>query len=159
MPYSELFDLILDNLKKAIFPEEWLDIDLALSKHEIFTMMQLERKGEITMTQLAEYVNVSMSTATGIVDRLVKNGYLSRNRTETDRRIVMITLTDKAKNLIADIKTIGTNYLTLVGDSLTEEERAFLYRIFTKIIGILNTNQDSISTKSEQDTVSRIPIE
>ncbi|MBN1758708.1 MAG: MarR family transcriptional regulator [Chitinispirillaceae bacterium] len=159
MADSEILDLIFDNVKKVIFPEEWIEIDLTLSKHELFTLMLVERKGEITMSQIAAYVNVSMSTATGIVDRLVKNGFLVRNRTETDRRIVIISLTEKAKKLVAEIQGIATRYITLIGESLSDEEKKFLFGIFTKIIGVLNMKRDEIAPKEEKAAINRITIE
>jgi DNA-binding MarR family transcriptional regulator len=159
MVYSEIVDLLLDNVKKIIFPEEWIKIDLTLSKHELFTLMLVERKGEISMSRIAEYVNVSMSTATGIVDRLVKNGFLVRNRTETDRRIVMISLTKKAEKVIEEIKSIGTRYISLVGDALTAEERAFIYSIFMKIISVINNDQQITEKSDNSEKLQRVVIE
>jgi DNA-binding MarR family transcriptional regulator len=79
-----------------------------------------------------------MSTATGIVDRLVKNGYLERNRSDSDRRVVRIRLTDKGKALAGQIRNLGTRYFEMISDALTEEERAFLFKIMTKIMGVIN---------------------
>jgi MarR family transcriptional regulator, organic hydroperoxide resistance regulator len=135
---SQIWDLIFESIKKLVFPEEWLKVDLALSKQEVFALMLLERRGEIIMSKIACYVNVSMSTATGIVDRLVKNGYLERSRSDSDRRVVMIRLTEKGKSLAGQIKNLGTRYLETVSNALTEEERAFLFKIMTKIIGVIN---------------------
>lgn len=159
MIYSEIMDLVFDNLKKIVFPEEWLNIDMTLSKHEVFTLMLVDRRGEIIMSQIADYVNVSMSTATGIVDRLVKNGFLERNRIESDRRIVMITLTEKAKNLVNDIKNIGSRYFSLVSDALTEEERTFMYKLFLKIMGIINKHHANTPEATDNLEVKRIAID
>ena len=158
MLYTEIMDLIIDNLKKVVFPEEWLHIDLTLSKHELFTLLLVDRRGAIIMSQIADYVNVSMSTATGIVDRLVKNGFLERSRTDSDRRIVMISLTEKARNLLAELKNIGSGYFNLVSDALTSEERDFLFSIFMKIIGIINENQAAVKEKQPEPGIKKIAI-
>ena len=160
MNYTEISDLILDNLKRIIFPEEWLKIDLTFSKQEIFTLMLVERKGEIIMSQIAEYVNVPMSTATGIVDRLVKNGYLERNRSDSDRRIVLIKLTDKAKTVVNEIKNLGSKYFSIIYESLSDEERAFLSKIITKVINSIN-KQESVDKKEEfsESQIRKIEIE
>jgi MarR family transcriptional regulator, organic hydroperoxide resistance regulator len=100
-----------------------------------------------------------MSTATGIVDRLVKNGFLVRNRTETDRRIVMISLTKKAEKVIEEIKSIGTRYISLVGDALTAEERAFMYSIFMKIISVINNDQQITEKSDNSEKLQRVVIE
>lgn len=160
MNTSQIMDLFIDNIKKVVFPEEWISIDLALSKQEIFILMLVERSGEIIMSKVAEYVNVSMSTATGIVDRLVKNGYLERNRSESDRRVVMIKLTEKAKQVVNEIKSIGTDLFNRVADALSTEEREFLGRIAVKVIGELSKNSASAREgRDEAAKITRIEIE
>ena len=138
MDFGYVWDLLFDNIKKFVFPEEWLKVDLAFSKQEVFALILLERRGEIIMSDIAGYVNVSMSTATGIVDRLVKNGYVERNRGDSDRRVVMIRLTEKGKSFADQIKNLGTRYFERISDALTEEERAFLFRIFSKVMGVIS---------------------
>lgn len=141
-------DLLLDNLKKMVFPEEWIDLDMALSKQEFFALLLMSRHGEIIMSQVAEYVNISMSTATGIIDRLVKNGYCSRRRSESDRRVVMIALTEKAEKIIADIKNIGEDYFKRVTNALSAEEQQFLFSIITKIFTVLS-DETAAGTKNK----------
>jgi DNA-binding MarR family transcriptional regulator len=158
--YTEISDIIFDNIKKVIFPEEWLKIDLSLSKHELFTLMIVDRRGEIIMSHIADYVNIPMSTATGIVDRLVKNGYLERNRSESDRRIVIIKLTAKAKELVNEIKGIGLKYFSMIHEALTEEERTFLAQLITKIIAIINKKNDLSPDIDDNETpLTKIHIE
>ncbi|MBN1981647.1 MAG: MarR family transcriptional regulator [Chitinivibrionales bacterium] len=153
-------DLIFENVKKIVFPEEWLKIDISLSKQEVFTLMMLDRRGEIIMSRIAEYVNISMSTATGIVDRLVKNGYVERNRSETDRRIVMISLSKKGKALVAEIKNIGVTYAKQISEVLTDEEREFLFKIAKKILGAMNAKAESAEQTDENQTfMKKVEIE
>jgi DNA-binding MarR family transcriptional regulator len=160
LQYNEIVDIILDNIKKIIFPEEWLKIDMTLSKQEVFTLMLVDREGEIIMSRVADYVNVPMSTATGIVDRLVKNGYLERNRSDSDRRVVMIRLTGKAKKIVEEIKNIGYGFFKLTMEALTDEERQFLSTIAVKIIGVINQQgRSSQEHSSNEGVVKKITIE
>ncbi len=55
----------------------------------------LEREKEANMTDLAKAMGVTTSAMTGVVDRLVRDGYASRTRDLKDRRIVHIKLTPK----------------------------------------------------------------
>jgi DNA-binding MarR family transcriptional regulator len=136
--YNELFNMAVDTFKKLLYPGEWIDIDLSLSKTELFTLLQTERNGEIIMSQIADYINIPMSTATGLVERLVKKGYLKRARSESDRRVVTIQLTDAGKKITAEIRETIGSYIKLVLDDLTEEEKNILLGLFDKITGILS---------------------
>ena len=149
MNYSDIIDLLLDNIKKMVFPEDWLNLDMTLSKQEIFALLLMDRHGEIIMSQIAEYVNISMSTATGIIDRLVKNGYCTRRRSESDRRVVMIAMTKKAENIIIEVKKIGQDYFDRVFNALTPEEQQFLFSIITKIFKVLS-DETAAGIKNKQ---------
>ena len=137
MEYDEMLDLIFNNLKSLFYPEEWLDLDLSFSKSELFALLLVDRHGEIIMSQVADFIKVPMSTATGIAERLVKKGYLKRERSESDRRIVVVKLTEKGKDLIGELKNTASEYLRLINESLTDEERQVLMKAFLKIVQIV----------------------
>lgn len=149
MEYNELFDTLFDSFRKLLYPEEWISIDLYLSKSELLTLLQVDRNGEIIMSQIADYINIPMSTATGLVERLVKKGYIERARSESDRRIVTIRLSSEGKKLADGLKQTIAGYIKLVYDALTEDEKKLLFGIFTKITDIISNKVDSPDTVKE----------
>ncbi|MBC7958374.1 MAG: MarR family transcriptional regulator [Vallitaleaceae bacterium] len=153
-------ELFIENIKKLFFPEEWIKLDLKFSKFEIFAMVLLDKKKEITMTELVEYINSPMSTATGIVDRLVKSGYVIRDRSETDRRIVMLRLTEEGSKLIKGLKDLIGKYLNMVLEDLTEEEKQFLIKIIFKAISTFQAKLSADMPESQgQANLRKIDIE
>ena len=54
-----------------------------------------KRREAAPMSDLAEAMGISMAGATGVVDRLVHAGVVSRGRNEDDRRQVLVELTDE----------------------------------------------------------------
>lgn len=158
LDYNEIYDTVFDTFKKLLYPEEWIDIDQTLSKSELFTLLQVERNGEIIMSQIADYINISMSTATGIVERLVKQGFIERNRNDSDRRIVTIKLTAEGKALAEKIKSKIFGVAKLLLDSLTEEEQELIFRIFTKVTNILSAI-DLLEVEEKGSVVKKIEIE
>jgi len=160
LDFERLYDLFLENIKKLLYPQDWVDLDLSFSKSELLALLFVDRYEEIIMSRVAEYINVSMSTATGIVERLVKKGYLQRKRSEADRRIVVVKLTDNGESLINEIKEVIFYYLRVITESLSEEEKELLGRIFIKIIETLNkVTRDEQETKSEETGIKKIEIE
>ena len=157
---DDIVDLLIDNIKKFFFPNEWINLDLKFSKTEIFTMLLLDRNKEVTMTELVEYINSPMSTATGIVDRLVKSGYINRDRGETDRRIVVLHLTEAGSSLVKDFKNLISKYLKIILDDLTEDEKQFLLNIVLKIMNKLQTEMlNSTHDDNDNATIKNIKIE
>lgn len=157
---NDFFNMIIDNMQKIFYPEEWIDLDMKLSKSELFAMLIVERYDEVIMSKIADNINVSMSTATGIVDRLVKNGYLKRERSEQDRRVVVIKLTDKGKKVIDDLKNIILKYINTFSYSLTDEEKMLLQKIFFKMVKMINEeNNDKNKEDNENKKIKKINIE
>jgi DNA-binding MarR family transcriptional regulator len=54
------------------------------------------------MSDLAHYMNVTTAAMTGMIDRLVRDGYLKRHDDPSDRRIIRVYLTKKGKNTVKD---------------------------------------------------------
>lgn len=160
MNFDNLYDLFLENIRRLLYPQDWIDLDLSFSKSEVLTLLFVDRYEEIIMSRVAEYINVPMSTATGIVERLVKKGYLQRERSESDRRIVVIKLTDKGEGFISEIKEVIFDYLRAITESLSEEEKDLLGKIFIKIIAVLNkVTRDELETQFKETGIKKIDIE
>lgn len=160
LDFDSIVDLFIENIKKLFFPEEWIELDLKFSKSELFSMLFLDKRKEITMTELVEYINTPMSTATGIVDRLVKYGYIKRERSETDRRIVVLRLTEEGALLIKRLKDMIYGYFNMIVEDLTEEEKQFMTRIILKIMNNLQNKLDNkISGEQKEVNIKKIDIE
>lgn len=158
MKESPLLNFLIDNLQKVLYPEDWIKIDLSLSKTELLTLLIVDRHGEIIMSQIADYIRVPLSTATGVVDRLVKNGYLKRERSESDRRIVVIQMNDKGTEILKEFKGSLSNYIDRIDQSLTDEERRLLLNLFLKITKVLGP--DPVERENiEKPSVKKISIE
>lgn len=158
LDYNEIYDTVFDTVKKLLYPEEWINIDRTLSKSELFTLLQVERNGEIIMSQIADYINISMSTATGIVERLVRQGFIERARNETDRRIVTIRLTAEGKILAENIKNKIFGMAKLVLDCLADEEQKLLLSIFSKVTNIFST-MNPAEAEDKGSVIKKIQIE
>jgi DNA-binding MarR family transcriptional regulator len=59
----------------------------------------LIKKGALSSADLSRQMYVTPSNITGIIDRLEKKGLVERIRQQSDRRVVLITLTQSGKKL------------------------------------------------------------
>lgn len=64
-----------------------------LTMPQFVVMTILERNGESKMTDLARFINVTTAATTGLIDRIVRDGYAQRAHDPKDRRIIKVTLT------------------------------------------------------------------
>lgn len=155
-----IIDTFIEYIRKIISFEDWIELDLKFSKSEIFTMLYLDRRKELTMTELVEYINSPMSTATGIADRLVRSGYIRRERSESDRRVVILTLTDKGSQLIKNLKDTIQVYIDMAVADLTEEELQVFAGIVFKILDSLQKKlRPEAAEDKNRDGLKKIEIE
>jgi DNA-binding MarR family transcriptional regulator len=75
-------------------------VRLGISMAQLHIMYTLQRNGVMTMSRLADVLGVSLSNATGLVDRMEERGYVERTRVPEDRRIVLVRVTPAGTGLI-----------------------------------------------------------
>ena len=86
----DLFHNILEIEEKSL-----RDSGSDLTITEIHTIDAVGDSDPKTMTEISRILKVTMGTLTTGVDKLIKKGYLVRKRTEEDKRIVLVELTEK----------------------------------------------------------------
>lgn len=74
--------------------------DITADQFEILQFINQEKS--TTTTQIAQIFGVGKSAITAFVNRLVDKGLLVRNRSEKDRRIVAISLTEQGRKIVAE---------------------------------------------------------
>ena len=79
-------------------------------------------------SEVAKLMSVTTGTLTRAVDGLVEHGYVVRTRSETDKRVVYLTLTERGKNAYAHHKRFHEEMIANAKANLTEEELAILIR-------------------------------
>ncbi|MGI9488728.1 MAG: MarR family winged helix-turn-helix transcriptional regulator [Geminicoccaceae bacterium] len=67
--------------------------------------------GPMTMTELSRYLMVSNGNVTGIIDRLVEDGLVSRSQRHEDRRTSVVVLTKAGETAFAEMATAHENWV------------------------------------------------
>jgi DNA-binding MarR family transcriptional regulator len=102
----------------------WLKGSLSLIHLHVLTV--LEADGAIAMSRLAENLDVSVASATGIVGRMEERGLVARSHGEADRRVVLVRLTDSGIAVFRDMTEQRRQHLSAVLGRLTTDELAAL---------------------------------
>ena len=112
--------------------------DTSLTKLDMVALKVLGKREHVIMSELAERLSVALSSATGIVDRLVTKGYVSRSRSKADRRIVQVRLTEKSASLLADHDRRARLMVERMLSCLDEQEQEELIRMLEKVDSTLS---------------------
>ena len=75
------------------------------------------------LSELAEYQGVSLPTMSGTISRLETRGWVRRERSTADRRIVLIELTPKGQARLAEMTHQAEKFLIGLVNTLSPAER------------------------------------
>ena len=100
--------------------DSWVKLNLTIP--QLKSLFYISRHGRVNPSALASGIRVTPANVTGIVERLVEQDLLTRTTDPDDRRISWLTLTDKGKTLINDLREGRAQEMRRTLDKLTEEE-------------------------------------
>lgn len=149
----------IDKFKLLVSPRTWENVLMDCSKNEVFVMLLLYRRDEANMTQIAEYIQVPLNTATGIVARMEKRDLLERRRSEEDKRVVTIRITDTGLVCVKSILRDFLHYGQIILNKLTAEELKMGMQILEKIFAALDEEYAKAQKPSEDKKIRKIPID
>ncbi len=104
-----------------------------ITQTQFLVLVAIHSRERAPMSILAQNMKVSMPTISGIVDRLVRAGYLRRVEDLKDRRQVMVELTAKGKGLILQFQAAVSERWQEVLAALSAQELESFYQVVVKL--------------------------
>ncbi|QUH26555.1 MarR family winged helix-turn-helix transcriptional regulator [Serpentinicella alkaliphila] len=103
---------------------------------DIYNFQGKKEEG-LTLAAIAERLNSNRPNMTGIIDRLEKQGLVSRTINNRDRRSQIITLTEKSYKLMEELHKMSneTTNKALIGFNEEEQKRVkeYLFKIINNL--------------------------
>lgn len=93
----------------------------------------LFNKPRMTMAEIANKIGRDKSTVTALIDKLMKFGYVVKERDTKDTRVVYVALTSKGQELKPIFQEISANVLGVFYSGISENEKEELAKILNKI--------------------------
>ena len=140
----------IEEVKELLSSDIWENIFLDCSKNEVLIFWLLYQRGEVNMTEIAEYIHVPLNTATGIINRMEKNELIVRTRSKEDKRVVLIGFSEKGMTQFQSLVNELMYYGMKVMSSFTKEEMNLFYKMTTKVKEILRQE------KRKEDTPKKV---
>ena len=94
----------------------------SLSIVHLNLLMLLRFNGPLTMSRLAEMLDVSVASATGIVDRMEKKGVIERRRSDEDRRVVEVHVSEQGQQVFTAMQAERQAHMTRMLSEITDHE-------------------------------------
>ena len=92
------------------------------------------RDRTLTMNQLARFLGLDKSSVTGLVDRAERRSLVARVPSTTDRRAVLVSLTDEGRSFVSQAAAAFEADVSALLSRLPPRERETLSRIVSRLL-------------------------
>ena len=121
----------LNSLQAQLIPH--LQRDFGITESQFGVLEALLHLGPLSQGQLCHKILRSGSNLTTVVDNLERDGLVTRMRDETDRRVQIVHLTEKGRDLVARAFPAHVERVAGLMRSLTCDEQRELGRMCRKL--------------------------
>ena len=94
-----------------------------LGSGSLHVLMILLHHDGINQQELSEKLHVDKATTTRTITKLVKLGYVRREKDQTDNRAYRLFVTQKARDTAPEIRTVLHSWTAILAEGLTEKEK------------------------------------
>jgi len=98
---------------------------------------QQENQESVTVTELSQRLLIRPPSVTGVVDRLVRDGLVSREAKATDMRVRQIRLTNKGRQIVEQVLQGHAGQIRRVMGGLTEAQQMQMHQLLLTLEGHL----------------------
>ena len=132
-----LFNEIWELEKEAIITEEFKDI----TNNDMHIIEAIGLSGENTMSSVAKKLKITAGSLTTAVNALVRKAYVKRERSEEDRQVVYIALTEKGEKAFYHHEQFHRQMTNAVIEKLDDEEIDALVKMLKDISAFFRSYQ------------------
>jgi DNA-binding MarR family transcriptional regulator len=104
-------------------------------------LVEIGRMQTISLGELAQMLDLDSSTLSRTVNNLVTSGLASREADPGDRRFITISLTDKGRELFADVENAMDEYFDRIFAQIPEQKRGQILEDLILIIEAMDKSE------------------
>lgn len=132
--FNDVYTKFKLNFYRGIF-ERIKEREVSLSASEAYAAEVIHALGSPTISQFAQFLQVSKSNATYKVGTLIKKGYVEKVKSDTDKREIHLHTTPKFMQYYA----INQNYINVVTQRIKERFSPEELRQFDEMLRVIST--------------------
>jgi DNA-binding MarR family transcriptional regulator len=131
----KLFNNVMDSEEKAVITDEFKDI----TNNDMHIIEAIGIEEPRKMSDIAKRLNVTVGTLTTNMNSLEKKLYIVRKRSNTDKRVVLVTLTEKGRKAFFHHRDFHKKMIKSIVGGLSEEEMRVMIKCLTNLNDFLNS--------------------
>lgn len=122
---------------------------VGLTGPQLVILQEIARSGKITVGDIAQAVSLSQATVTGILERMENRGLLARERSNQDKRCIMVSITATGKEILRNAPPLMQEAFVEKFSCLQEWEQTMILSALQRLVAIMDAK--SIQATSSID--------
>ena len=128
----DLQERFFHTMREKDEPEAWLELNLTIA--QLKSLIFIRSEGTTNFKTLATVMKVTPPDVTGIIDRLVEQGLVSREENPENRRMQILKVTDKGEDLLKGLRERGPKRMSAILKLLSVKDLSALHRGLSALI-------------------------
>ncbi len=130
----------IDRTRRQYELDTWMDLPLSIA--QLKSLFFISNHGSTNLGNLAAALHVTSTNTTGIIDRLVKQGLVSRTEDERDRRMLLLKATPEGEALVTKLREKRHSYLTASLGLMTSDDIVTLQKGLAAFIAATEQSEE-----------------
>ncbi|MDM8534290.1 MarR family transcriptional regulator [Clostridiaceae bacterium HSG29] len=121
---------------EKVFFENFIDgysFPKELNQTHIRTILMLYFKDSCPMAKISEKTNLKKGSFTSVANKLIKLGYIEKNRDKIDKRVYKLNLTQKGKKIASEVGIAHNEYVNNLFKGLSSKEKTEYFKAIERI--------------------------
>ena len=111
---------------------------VGLTGPQLVILQEIANLGEVTAGEIAKAASLSQATVTGILERMEKRGLLARQRSESDKRRIMVRITPSGREILQEAPPLMQEAFIERFASLQDWEQTMILSALQRLVSIMD---------------------
>ena len=90
-------------MRRRLLPSSAQQAEFGMPLSHVQVLVMLDHRGSLSITEISQSFGIAKPNITPLVDRLIEEGLVMRERNSADRRVVNVVICEKGRERLADI--------------------------------------------------------
>jgi len=145
-PKSEMVAGIIDNIRRVFYvlaeQSRKAEHETGLTGSQLWVVKLLDGGAPMKVTDLARRMYLHPATMVGLLDRLEVKGLVLRTRSDKDRRVVHVSITDQGQELVRNSPEVAKKLLVRGLEPLSDKKVEVIAQGLEQIVCILGIQEE-----------------
>ena len=111
---------------------------VGLTGPQLVILQEIARCGELTAGEIAKAVSLSQATVTGILERMEKRGLLARQRSDRDKRRILVRITEAGRQILQEAPPLMQEAFVEKFSDLQAWEQTMILSALQRLVSIMD---------------------